>query len=280
MKRKIQQLLWQLLGVRSILRKLNALAHDIRMQRRSALDLHYSQTILFADRYAEAGRLPRHGYRIYSQNFEDGIIAEIFDRIGCTNQYFVEFGIQDGRECNTRRLLESGWSGMWIEADPEYVQMARRQFSGELQTKRLVLLSSFVTAENIEELFRTAQVPPEPDLLSIDIDGNDYWIWEAISTFRPRVLMIEYNGIWRNEFAVQAYDPKFAWDGFSSNYGASLDALEALGDDKGYALVGCDVGGVNAFFVRRELVGDKFAAPFTAANHYEPPRHLLGHIAS
>jgi hypothetical protein len=226
-----------------------------------------------ADRYSDPRCLTRFGYRCTSQNDEDGVIDEIFRRIGITNRQFVEFGVETGVENNTLQLLLAGWSGLWIEADPAAVASIRRNFSEPLARGRLRVLEAFVTAEGIEELFRRGAVPAEPDLLSIDIDGNDYWVWQAIRAFRPRVVVIEYNAsLGRSARVVQPYDPRAAWDHASMAFGASLAAIEALATEKGYALVGCNLTGVNAFFVRADCLGDRFLEPFTSARHFEPPR--------
>ncbi len=112
------------------------------------------------------------------------------------------------------------------------------------------------------------------DLLSIDVDLNTYWLCKAITNYEPRVVVVEYNALFPPpvEWVVR-YDPMSAWDG-TCYFGASLKSLENLGTLKGYRLVGCDVTGVNAFFVRQDLVEDKFLRPFTAENHYEPMRYL------
>ena len=110
-------------------------------------------------------------------------------------------------------------------------------------------------AENVEELFAQAGVPPEPDVLSIDVDGNDYWIWKAISRYRPRLVVIEYNGsLDPTARRVMPYRPGYRWD-HTSGYGASLGALEDLAVEKGYRLVHTELAGVNAFFVREDLAG-------------------------
>lgn len=227
-----------------------------------------------AERYADPRCLARHGYRCTSQNDEDGIIDEIFCRIGTTNRQFVEFGVETGVENNTLQLLLAGWGGLWIEANPSAVGTIRREFADPLAENRLRVVEAFVTAEGIEELLRRGGVPAEPDLLSIDIDGNDYWVWKAISQFRPRVVIVEYNAsLGRSARIVQPYDSRAVWDHASMAFGASLGALEVLAQQKGYALVGCNLTGVNAFFVRADCVGDKFLSPFTAAQHFEPPRY-------
>jgi hypothetical protein len=227
-------------------------------------------------RYQNPKKLNKYEYQVYSQNGEDGIISEIFNRIGTRTKFFVEFGVGNGLESNTAYLLLKGFAGCWIEANDTYVKVIDQKFNSLIYEKRLTVRHAFVTAENIETLFKEANVPGEFDLLSIDIDGNDYWVWKAIKNYHPSVVVIEYNGLFPPDVElVIRYNPKFNWNG-TCYYGASLKALEILGLKKGYKLVGCDFRGINAFFVRQDLVADKFLEPFTAENHYEPIRlHLL-----
>jgi hypothetical protein len=226
-------------------------------------------------RHADPKRLLRYGFKLYSQNDEDGIIQEIFRRIGTGNRTFVEFGVETGVECNSARLLVEGWRGLWIEAKAEHVAAVRRRFASFIQDGNLKLLEAAVTAENIDALLRQADVTGEIDLLGIDIDYNDYWVWKAISAVRPRAVVIEYNASMRPPLSVTVpYDPQGSWDG-SNYYGASLEALVRLGAEKGYRIVGCSIAGVNAFFVRDDLCGSHFLEPATAAEHYEPPRHFF-----
>ena len=115
----------------------------------------------------------------------------------------------------------------------------------------------------------------EIDFLSIDIDSNDYWVWQAIDVINPRVVAIEYNATLRPPMSVVVpYRADAEWDG-SNYYGASLEALVKLGARKNYRIVGCSIAGVNAFFVRADLAGDRFIEPATAEEHYEPPRHYF-----
>jgi hypothetical protein len=226
-------------------------------------------------RHADPQRLLRYGFKVYSQNDEDGIIQEIFRRIGTTNRRFVEFGVDTGLECNSVKLLVEGWQGLWIEADRLRASSVRRHFAPFIESSKLALVEALVTAENIDQLLTEAGVSGEIDLLSIDIDFNDYWIWKAITAVQPRVLAIEYNASLRPPLSLTVpYDPHARWDG-SNYYGASLEALVWLSAVKGYRIVGCSIAGVNAFFVRADLCGDKFLEPATAAEHYEPPRHFF-----
>lgn len=238
---------------------------------RRILQLQIKAELTATPRFADPKRLLSSGYKVYSQNDEDGIIAEIFRRIGTASRRFVEFGVQDGLECNSTFLLLQGWTGVWFEGSPACATQAAKVFKGW----PIEILETLVTAENADTLITRAAADRELDLLSIDIDSNDYWVWKAITTVRPRVVVIEYNGSFPPfiQKTIQ-YDPHFAWDG-SNYFGASLGALAALGEEKGYALVGCCAAGVNAFFVRSDLTGDKFCLPFTAENHYEPPRYEL-----
>lgn len=235
-------------------------------------DMHFAH-LAELERYADPRCLIRHGYRCFSQNQEDGILDEIFRRIGTTNRTFIEFGVGAGIENNTIALAFSGWSGLWIEADEDAHRKIRRHFAEALEKGHLTVLSRRVTAENVEALFESTGISSDPDLLSIDIDGNDYWIWKAIRRFRPRVVVVEYNAsLGRTSRSVMPYRAERRWDG-SACFGASLGALEDLGREKGYALVGCDLAGVNAFFVRADCLGERFLAPYTADHHYEPPRY-------
>lgn len=226
-------------------------------------------------RYQEPGRLNLSEASVFSQNGEDGILSEIFRRIGFTTKEFVEFGVwRTGN--NTINLLLSGWRGVWFEGNAASIEAIEAEYHPLLESGQLRLHRAFITAENIVELFRAAKVG-ELDLLSIDIDGNDYWVWKAIGEhYRPRVVVIEYNAkfLAGDEWVMQ-YNPGHVWD--STSYaGASLKALERLGGDLGYCLVGCDFTGNNAFFVRKELVRDDlFCVPYTSENHYENPKHFL-----
>jgi hypothetical protein len=231
--------------------------------------------ILSHPRYQDPKKLNWYEFRMSSQNGEDGIIAEIFRRIGTTSRSFVEFGSSSGDENNTVFLLRQGGAGLWMDGDSAAIAKARTAFRTEISEGKLKVIEAFITAENIEDLRRQGQVPEEPDLLSIDIDRNDYHVWEKITQYKPRCVVVEYNSMLPpNVSWVVPYDPK-AWGWTSFGNGASLKALEQLGEKKGYSLVGYDLCGVNAFFVRSDLLGDHFAKPYTAENHFEPYRYNM-----
>lgn len=180
--------------------------------------------------------------KFYSQNGEDGVTKAIFKCIGSTSKQFVEFGVEDGSECNTRYFREHlGWSGLMMDSEHE--------------NQGINLQREMITAENIVGLFQKYQVPLEFDLLSIDIDSNDFYVWNAVlQQYRPRVVIIEYNASHLpHEDKVVVYNPKARWD--QSNYfGASILAYYKLGCRYGYSLVYADKRGVNLFFIRNDVL--------------------------
>lgn len=195
------------------------------------------------------GDLTRYELRAFSQNGEDGVLVEIFNRIGVTNRFFVEFGVQNGTEGNCVALADVfGWAGVFIEADPDQF----RQLSAKYAGFAVQAVEDFVTADRINEIFRDAGVPERPDVVSIDIDGNDVYVWDALTEFRPRVVIIEYNsGISLPGAVAQPHDPTRAWAGDGS-FGSSLEALDIVADRHGYQLAHTDLTGTNAFYVNVE----------------------------
>lgn len=223
-------------------------------------------------KYQDSKSLTRCEFQVNSQGGEDGMIQEIFRRIGTTNKVFVEFGAGNGLENNTAHLLLNGWKGLWMECSEEHSRAIETGLKPLLESKALTFKRTLIDAENIERLLGELGAPKEFDFLSIDIDGNDYWVWKAITSFKPRVVAIEYNAFLgpQAEWTIK-YDTNFT-KGDNRYWGASLKLLERLGREKGYVLAGCSYSGVNAFFVREDLAGDKFQKPYTAENHYEPQK--------
>ena len=225
--------------------------------------------------------LDRHEIKVHSQNGEDGILLYLFSRIGATNRSFVEFGLGRGVECNSFNLLLNwAWRGVLIEADAEVVALARAEYDRHLVARSgdAVIVHARIARENVNAVLLEHAHDREPDLLSIDIDGNDYWVWERLTALTPRVVVIEYNAALGPERSLTVtYDPQFGrWAKHRSGFyhGASLKALERLGRQKGYLLVGCDSSGVNAFFVRRDVAGEELpAVPAQVAYRPLAPRH-------
>lgn len=178
----------------------------------------------------------------FSQNGEDGIIEAIFKAITPKDNYFVEIGTENGCECNTRYLREiCGWKGLMID--------------GCHENPHINLQKEFVTAENINSLFAKYSVPHEFDLLSIDVDYNDFHLWKALDTrYQPRVVIIEYNALHApNEDKITPYHANTGWD-LTNYFGGSILAFFRLGQHKGYSLVCADNRGVNLFFIRKDVL--------------------------
>lgn len=215
--------------------------------------------------------LERYGFKVYSQNDEDGIIEEIFTRIGSKSKKFVEFGVQNGIESNGHYLLLKDWNGLWIECDNACYDQIMEKFQGVIINKQLLVAKEFITKDNINTILVNNGMTGEIDLLSIDVDGNDYHIWKAIKEVNPRVVVIEYNAkIPPSCEWVMPYCEQHRWDG-GDKHGASLLALDKLGKEKGYILVGTNISGVNAFFVRNDCAGNNFV-PMPVKKLYNPPR--------
>lgn len=218
-------------------------------------------------------RLERSGFKVRSQFDEDGVIAEIFRRIGVTSHSFVEFGAGSGAENCTAFLLMQGWRGLWIEGDSGLMPQIEQGWGREIEAGRLTVRNAMVTVDTIDEVIASAGFSGEIDLLVVDIDGNDYHVLERIAAVQPRVICAEYNAGIPPEIAwTMPRDDAHVWNGRDDRIGASLKALELLLAGRGYALVGTSIAGVNAFFVRADLAPGKFATPFTAENHYNPWR--------
>ena len=213
-------------------------------------------------RYGEHGRagaetppaedLTRHELRVFSQNGEDGVIEAILRRVGHGQPSFVEFGVEAGTEGNCIFLADVlGWPGLFMESDPAKFAFLEGKYAARPEVRTV---QASVRPENVETLIRSAALPDEPAVLSIDVDGIDYWIWRALA-LRPRLVVIEYNAhLPRDAELVQPLEPEMAWDG-TDYFGASLEALRRLAQGKGYRLVHTDLAGVNAFFVREDLGG-------------------------
>jgi hypothetical protein len=220
--------------------------------------------------------LRRHESQTYSQNGEDGAVAEIFRRVGARDRFFVEIGVEDGTQNNTRLLLEQGWRGVWVEADPAAAAAARSGFAAFVEAGALVVAAEAVAADTVDRVLDAAGAPAAFDFLSLDIDRNTPHVWRALRR-TARVACVEYNGCLPASAALEApYDPAATWDG-TNWFGGGLKAMERIGAAKGMSLVACDGLGVNALFVAAPEAEGRFREPFTAENHHEPLRlHLVG----
>lgn len=185
----------------------------------------------------------------YSQSGEDGVIRRLFEIIEPTSHYVVDFGCSDGvKNSNSRHLITTqGWSGLLMDGSHTLVEAARRAYRDYPKAK---VVEAWVYPGNVETLFEQNGVPKDLDLLSIDIDSNDYYVWKVIHDFRPKVVIIEFNPAFPPpQKAVVQFHPLNYWEEGSNYYGASIQSLYELGKQKGYELVHCTSAGLNLFFV-------------------------------
>lgn len=205
-----------------------------------------------------AGDFASAEFKVSSQWGEDGIIEHLVRHVPIEREIFVEFGVQDYREANTRFLLMNrNWAGLVIDGSPENISVVKRD--SIYWRFNLKAECAFITRDNIDQMITGQGISGDIGLLSVDIDGNDYWVWEAIRSVSPRVVVVEYNALFGATATVSVpYDPAFQRNQahYSNLYwGCSLAALVHLGKAKGYTLVGCNSAGNNAFFVRNDVSG-------------------------
>jgi len=194
-------------------------------------------------------------FQVFSQFGDDGIIDYLISNVKISNRYFVEFGVGDYMESNTRFLLmHRNWSGFVMDGSEVNMNLLRESLF--FWKYDLHCTSAFITKDNVGQLFADAQVPERIGLLHIDLDGNDYYIWEQLNVVADIVIM-EYNSIFGNERNISTiYNGSFARN--SSHYsnlyfGASIGALCYLAEKKGYDFIGTNSAGNNAYFILKEL---------------------------
>jgi len=242
--------------IRSLVRGdvLAASAADVeRLQ--LALGRHESRAV----RGATFDRISDAEFRVFSQFGEDGIIQYLIGKVPIEHDTFIEFGVEDYRESNTRFLLcNDNWRGLILDGGTSHIDFIR---SNDLGWRHSIEARSvFITRDNINTAIADAGFSGDIGLLSVDIDGNDYWVLDAIDVVSPRILVVEYNSTFGRDAAVSVpYDPAFDRTvAHSSNlyWGASLAAICRVAQAKGLAFVGSNAAGNNAFFVRADLLGD------------------------
>ncbi|HET7928779.1 MAG TPA: hypothetical protein VFM40_04430 [Actinomycetota bacterium] len=247
---KLTDVVRQLLGSPSLIGRLGREVEQVRL----AVGRLESRRV----RGATFPRLADAEFQVYSQFGQDGIIQYLIGKVPISNDMFVEFGVEDYRESNTRFLLcNDNWRGLILDASPDCRRFLSEQ--GLDWKYQIDALAAFITRENINDLLRSGGATGDIGLLSIDVDGNDYWIFEAIEVTSPRIVVCEFNSAFGPDRSVtipyQAdfVRPRAHWS--NMYYGASVAALTGLARRKGYAFVGCTSAGNDAFFVRRDVLG-------------------------
>lgn len=220
------------------------------------------------------------GYKVFSQFEEDGLLLYIFAAIGMTHKTFVEIGSDDGVNSNSANLyFNFGWHGLFIDGNPKSISRGRKFYSKYPHSWHYqpTFICSMVNAENINDLIKQSKYQGTIGLLSIDIDGFDYWVWKAIETIDPQVVIIETHNEFGMENIVVPYDPNYSFPGIHPIYhGASPVAMTKLANKLGYRLVGANELGFNFIFVKNGLV-DKEIPEVTVESVLQHPSVAEGH---
>jgi len=204
----------------------------------------------------EINRLSDIGFKVYSQFDEDGILEWLLQRIPISSRKFVEFGVENYLEANTRFLIKNrNWRGLVMDSSSDYVDFIRND---EIYWRHnLTAHCNFVTPQNINELLKKYNFTDKIGVLSIDAGGMDYWIWKAIDAIVPDIVICEYNAVFGDIYPlVIPYQKEFISRNMHSSglyWGASTKAFEQLAVEKNYILIGANISGNNLFFVRKEL---------------------------
>lgn len=262
----------------SVLRRVNSVAHlDERLLDAEARRAQLARVVLREQFPTLMADSEGAEFQVFSQNGEDGILLGLLGKLGPVERRFVEIGIEDGLECNTAVLgFVLGWNGLMVEADRLRAETAKKLAQRMLvgRANRVEVRQAFVTAENVDDIVGSVPL----GVLSIDVDGMDYWLWDAVRGTAADLVIIEYNASMGRERAVTVpYNAGFsAMKAHASGYyhGASLKALEKLGRTKGYSLAAVDSAGVNAFFVRDAVWPEALPAR-TAEEVFRPHRMRL-----
>jgi hypothetical protein len=236
---------------------------------------------LFASGH-HALKLSEVGFRVNSQHEEDGILLYIFALIGVTNKICVEICAGDGIECNTSNLIiNHKWTGLLVDGNDANVDVAREFYSRHPNTMIWPpqVRKAWITKDNVNQVISDGGINGSIDLLSLDIDGVDYWLWEAMNVINPRVVVLEFNHLLGPDKAVTVpYSDSFVaeFTRYGSDYaGASLAAFVKLGRKKGYRLIGTNAFATNAFFIRED-VKHPWLEEVSATSCFDHPRAKFG----
>lgn len=200
------------------------------------------------------------GFKVFSQFEEDGKLLYIFSVIGMGNKTFVDLGSNDGINSNCANLaIHFNWKGLFVDGDSKALAIGQKFYEknpGKWHYKP-TFLCSYITTENINKLLKENDYEGEIDLLSIDIDGNDYWIWRAIEAVQPKVVIIESQVAFGDNEKITPYNEQKSLEFNDNDYlGASTKSLQKLGNQKGYRLIGTNEYGNNLFFIKNGI-GEK-----------------------
>lgn len=245
----------RILGIRTLERRVDHLRHQMDEMKLLSCKILINQM----KSTGPCQHIRETEFKAFSQFGDDGIIQYLIHNAEIHAETFVEFGVEDYSECNTRFLLmNNNWRGLVMDGSKENIERIRQR---DLYWRYdLTALHCWIDRENINNTIASAGFAGPLGLLSIDVDGNDYWIWESLNAVDPSIVIVEYNSVFGNEHAVTIpYDQNFnrTKAHYSNLYwGASLKALCRLGYQKGYVFVGCNNSGNNAYFVKTDRLGN------------------------
>jgi len=194
---------------------------------------------------------------IFTKDNEDGLLLNIFTKIGITNKYFIDIGSNDCINSNCANLsFHHNWSGTFIDGNSNILNRGKYIYQQYFKTiaNKFSFIQEIVTTQNINNILNSANCPQQPDLLCIDLDGNDYHIWNAIDVISPRVVLAEVQVEKGNTEFVPLYSTHFELYEDNLPKGASPLSMVQLGNKKGYQLVAANYGGYNLFFVREDCM--------------------------
>jgi len=248
-----------------LLNRVLAIGRDVQRTRREvdAVKLLLGQVLSEVHRDGRRGSLQDFEFSVFSQWGEDGIIQHLTRHVEVVNRTFIEFGVEDFSESNCRFLLEKdNWQGYVLDGSD--TNIGRLQASPSYWQHTLSAKAAFVTRENVNQLLAESGFDRQLGILSIDVDGMDYHILEALAEWRPSILIVEYNAVFGAERAVtvpyEADFSRFAKHSSGLYFGASLSAFVVLLEGRGYSLTGVNSAGNNAFFIRSELCSEAVPA--------------------
>jgi hypothetical protein len=246
--------------LKSIINK-NSMNDDVNF---NEIKFMIGKSLCFSQKGIKASKLSDVEFQVFSQWGEDGIIEYILSNIPIRNKFFIEFGVEDYIEANTRFLMMNrNWSGLVIDGSQKNIELLKKQkiyWQYDLQG-----INQFITKENINEIIRAhlskLNIDDDIGILSVDIDGNDYWVLNEINVINPSIIICEYNSIFGNKHSLTVpYDKNFNRTKYHySNlyWGASIKAFDSMLSKRGYVYVGSNKQNLNAFFIKR-IIAEKY----------------------
>jgi hypothetical protein len=271
------------IGAKKFINKAMSIAEpDFNLQAKNSPQVKINQLLLYHNYRKSVNQgyrtpLSETGFRVFSQFEEDGILLYIFAALGIAHKTFIDIGAGDGINSNCANFaVNFGWRGLFIDGNPTNIERGKAYYSSNQDTSLYppTFVKAIVQRENINDIIKNNGFSGEVDLVSIDIDGNDYWIWDALEVIEPRVIIIETHIEFGMNSIVVPYDKDYSYPGKHPDYhGASPVAMEKLARKKGYRLVGANRYGFNTIYVKNGI-GEDILPAVTVESIMAHPRNL------